>query len=76
LAKAHIKRDGYHIKLVAKPYDLHCKRADEVLYIEVKGTQTDGEEILLTPNEVAFANSNSQQMALFVARNNLCFVGW
>ena len=34
------------------------------LYVEVKGTQTTGKEIFLTPNEVEFAHSN--RMELFV----------
>lgn len=32
----------------------------------VKGTQTLGEDVLLTPNEVAFAENHRDSMALFV----------
>jgi len=68
-AQAYFEAEGYRVRLVGKPFDVHCSRAGEVLFVEVKGTQTDGEEILLTPNEVDFANENSSQMALFVVRN-------
>jgi hypothetical protein len=49
-----------------KPYDLQCRRRQEVLHIEVKGTQTDGSAIILTPSEVEFARSHKGQMALYV----------
>jgi hypothetical protein len=35
----------------------------------VKGTQTEGAEILLTPNEVEFANKHRDEMALFLVYN-------
>ncbi|MGA2541968.1 MAG: DUF3883 domain-containing protein [Verrucomicrobiota bacterium] len=48
------------------PYDLHCRRGKEFLYVEVKGTQTDGEQIILTNGELEFARSHKGQMALFI----------
>jgi hypothetical protein len=48
------------------PYDLHCKRGSQVLYVEVKGTQTHGEQIILTNGEVEFARHHKGQMALFI----------
>jgi Protein NO VEIN, C-terminal len=30
-------------------YDLICRRGDEVKHVEVKGTTTNGEEVILTP---------------------------
>src|SRR5262249_48269767 len=57
---------GYKVDVRGKPYDLHCTRADNTLHVEVKGTTTTGEEILLTPNEVTFAEEHSSSMALFV----------
>ena len=33
-------------------YDLHCKSGDETLRVEVKGTTTLGEKVVLTKNEV------------------------
>ena len=46
-------------------YDLICRRGDEVKHVEVKGTTTDGAEVILTPNEVTHARENSYT-ALFV----------
>ena len=36
-------------------YDLICRRGDKVKHVEVKGTTTDGAEVILTPNEVKHA---------------------
>lgn len=68
MAKAHFIAEGYDIEIKGKPYDLCCRKANQILYVEVKGTRTDGDEILLTANEVDFANENSSQMALFIVR--------
>jgi len=48
------------------PYDLHCQRGKESLHVEVKGTQTKGDQIFLTNGEVEFARQNKGKMALFV----------
>ena len=49
-------------------YDLICRRGDEVKHVEVKGTTTDGSEVILTPNEVRHAQENPST-ALFVVSN-------
>ncbi len=49
-------------------YDLICRRGNEVKHVEVKGTTTDGEEVILTPNEVRHAQENPHT-ALFVVSN-------
>jgi Protein NO VEIN, C-terminal len=49
-------------------YDLICRRGDEVRHVEVKGTVTDGTEVILTPNEVRHARENPYT-ALFVLSN-------
>lgn len=41
----------------------------DLLYVEVKGTQTKGEEIILTSGEVDFARRHREQMALFVVHS-------
>jgi len=67
-AKRYFESSGYVVKDDSKnhPYDLHCKRGKELLYVEVKGTQTKGEGIILTAGEVEFARCHKGQMALFV----------
>ena len=49
-------------------YDLVCRRGDEVKHVEVKGTMTEGAEVILTPNEVRHAREN-RHTALFVLSN-------
>jgi hypothetical protein len=46
-------------------YDLICRSGSHVKHVEVKGTTTDGSEIILTPNEVRHARENSHT-ALFI----------
>ncbi|MGA9882087.1 MAG: EVE domain-containing protein [Candidatus Acidiferrales bacterium] len=65
-AVSHFKGLGYAVETVGKPYDLKCTRKRSVLYVEVKGTQTKGAEILLTPGEVKFAKAHEGEIALFV----------
>lgn len=56
LAEPYFAAKGWSVERKGKPYDLLCTRASEILYVEVKGTQTDREEVLLT--EVSFAKAN------------------
>jgi hypothetical protein len=67
-AKRHYKGLGYRWEDLSKtcPYDLRCSKGNDVVYVEVKGTQTDGVEIILTPGEVEFARRHKGQMALFI----------
>lgn len=47
-------------------YDLRCQREQEELHVEVKGTTTVGESVILTPNEVAHASEQQPRMELFL----------
>jgi hypothetical protein len=51
-----------------KPYDFLCKTADAELFVEVKGTQDNGESISLTPNEVKHARQYKNS-ALFIVHS-------
>lgn len=68
-AEAHFASRFDSVKRKGKPYDLCCTKKSSVLYVEVKGTQTDGDEILLTPNEVQFAKKHRGEIALFLVSN-------
>lgn len=59
---------GYVVEDHSKnhPYDLRCTGKKGPLYVEVKGTQTDGKGIFLTSGEVEFAHQHKGQMALFL----------
>jgi hypothetical protein len=52
-------------------YDLECRRGNELLHLEVKGTTTVGEEVVLTPNEVEHPDRSdcSARHGLFVVAN-------
>jgi Domain of unknown function (DUF3883) len=65
-AKQYYEALGYVVEVRGKPYDLRCSKFDSVLHVEVKGTTTTGQQILLTPNEVAFVTDHSSSMALFI----------
>lgn len=69
LAEAYFASLFDSVKRKGKPYDLCCTKKDSVFYVEVKGTQTEGTEILLTPNEVEFANKHRGEMGLFLVAN-------
>lgn len=55
------------VKKVGKPYDLECRRGEEVLHVEVKGTSQLGYTVCVTPNEVENARKNNAD--LFVVSN-------
>ena len=47
-----------------KSYDLDCTKDGDTLRVEVKGTQTQGDSVILTPNEVK--NAKKHKTALYV----------
>src|ERR1017187_698213 len=51
-----------------KSYDLICRRRGDVKHVEVKGTTTDGTEVILTPNEVRHAR-DYPSTSLFILSN-------
>ncbi len=68
LARGHYTAEGWDVEDVSasRPYDLHCIRAGEELRVEVKGTTSEGAQVLLTPNDVAHARRYHPHVALFV----------
>jgi hypothetical protein len=56
LAIAHYSRNWQVSDVHADhPYDLECRRGDRVIYVEVKGSTSRGEAVIVTPNEVRHA---------------------
>jgi hypothetical protein len=47
-------------------YDLECTKGGRSLHVEVKGTTSPGEKVLLTRNEVAHARGTEADLALYV----------
>jgi hypothetical protein len=69
-ARRYFRRHGYSVENVSPnhPFDLLCRKNRE-LRVEVKGTRTAGEKIILTRNEVQHARDHRRNMALFVLRD-------
>ncbi len=67
-AEKEFKTQGYEVEDVSKkrPYDLYCTKSNEVKYVEVKGTQSDGMDIVLTAGEVNFIQKNGANSVLCV----------
>lgn len=70
LATRHLKDLGYEVADVGatRPYDLHATRAHEMLFVEVKGSVSSGEEIVLTRNEVELHRKEYPRTMLVVVR--------
>lgn len=61
---------GYQVADVGavESYDLDCRRGEERLYVEVKGTTAGGEAVVLTKNEVELHRAQYPNNALAVVR--------
>jgi hypothetical protein len=71
-AMAHYATLGWQITDVSatQPYDLFCLRQrGEELHVEVKGTTSDGSQIVLTRNETTHAKKQYPRVALFILAN-------
>ncbi len=68
LARDYFQNQGWLVEDVSQreSYDLRCNRQQEEVYVEVKGTTSEGSQILLTPNEVLHTQQNYPNTALFV----------
>ncbi len=67
-ARARLEEDGWTVTDVSarESYDYHCERGSAELRVEVKGTQSDGRQVVLTRNEVAHARDQFPHIALYV----------
>jgi Domain of unknown function (DUF3883) len=67
-AIAHYRKQGWTVVDVSakRSYDLLCKRGRQRLHVEVKGTTSAGESVLLTKNEVQHARGTYPHVALYV----------
>jgi len=71
MARKHFQHLGYKVIdfYKTRPFDLECEKESVTVYVEVKGTQTQGESVILTSGEVEFARKNRDHMALFIMRS-------
>ena len=70
VATEHFRGLGYHVVDVGavESFDLDCRRGDERLYVEVKGTTTGGEAVIVTKGEVDLHRTVHPANALAVVR--------
>ncbi len=54
---AHDKADHWQVAdtHVGNPCDAEARKGDQIVYLEAKGTQVDGDAVLVTAGEVRFA---------------------
>lgn len=71
VATDYFEAQGFSTKDVSsnRPYDLRCDQGDLTIHVEVKGTQTKGEQVILTANEVQFAREHADRMVLFIVHS-------
>jgi hypothetical protein len=71
-AKSELKIRGYRdFKNTSKlkSYDYTCRKEGVLYYVEVKGTQTKGDTVILTKNEVAHANENPDNSMIVIVHH-------
>jgi len=70
-ARRHYESCGYDVSdcSASRPFDLLCRQRRRTLFVEVKGTMTSGESVILTSNEVEHARSHAADSALAVLRD-------
>ena len=54
---------------MARPYDAVATRDDEILYLEAKGTRSDGTSVLVTAGEVRWAAAHKGQCRIGIVSN-------
>lgn len=67
-AKKYFRHEGFDVEDVSarRSYDLLCRQDTRELHVEVKGTTTDGDVIVLTNNEVKHACNPRNLCVLFI----------
>lgn len=70
-ARAHFEALGYATKDVGatESYDVHARKGGKVVKVEVKGTTSDGSDIVLTANEVSLHKLSYPDNALVIVRH-------
>jgi Domain of unknown function (DUF3883) len=68
MATRYFESKGWQVEYVGDvaSYDLDCLKDGRSLHVEVKGTTSRGEKVLLTRNEVAHARGTDAGLALYV----------
>ena len=69
--RKQLEKEGWKVvdRSSSCPYDFECSKGSIIKFVEVKGTQHEGERIILTYNEVQHALSNRNNMMLSILSN-------
>ncbi len=71
ICRNHFSSKGYEVEDVSatRPFDLIIRKDRKSQLVEVKGTQTAGEAIILTKNEVELSRAEGKRMVLFIVHS-------
>jgi hypothetical protein len=72
VAKEVYERAGYRVEVHGRPFDLYCRKrgdASDQIWVEVKGTQGDPVEVILTHGEVRFYRNRYPRTELLVVHS-------
>jgi hypothetical protein len=71
LARSHLCKQGWHVRYVGarETWDVEATRGDEKLYVEVKGTTSPGESVVLTGAQVREYRKRQPHTALIVVHD-------
>jgi hypothetical protein len=65
-ARKHFENRGFTVVEHGKPFDLEATKDGKTIFVEVKGTTTDGHTVFLTRNEVDYFRAYHPNTALFI----------
>lgn len=68
-AIAHYKSQGYEVTEYGKPFDLLCKKDHEIIHVEVKGSTSKANKVILTRNEVIDCKNPEWRSDLYILEN-------
>lgn len=66
IAREHYVSQGFQVRKFGKPFDLLCEKESESIHVEVKGSRTRLDTVILTINEVSDAENADWQSDLFI----------
>jgi hypothetical protein len=71
LAKSHLQALGWHVRDMSAThsYDYECTQGEQEIIVEVKGTTSTGDEIVLTNNEVEVQQKRHPNNALILVHS-------
>ncbi len=66
IARKYYVSQGFDVRKLGKPFDFLCEKDGKVIHVEVKGSRTKLDSVILTINEVYDAENTEWQSDLFI----------